>query len=518
MERDDLWAIPTAEVPLTSLHRDEVLDDADLPLRYTAHTSCFRREAGAAGRDTRGLLRVARVRQGRAARARRRRRAGRSRARRTSSPAARRSSSSSACRTGSSTSAPATSARPPRARGTSRPTHPAATCGWRSARCRGSPTTRPAAPTSASGQPAGKGTEVCHTVNGSAMGWPRTVAAYLETHRQPDGSIAVVQARSQPYLGGRGHQLAAADRPPSAVAVRGAHRAARRRWRDTGCTSSGPGSGSTSASTRASSSIVGLVDHARPRLRHHEARVRHRPGQLPEQGRPGLQGQRRLPGPLRRPGDAHARHAWTSGHDVDELFTPENIDAVDRRSRPSSQGAATRSFGVVTPARPRCEFTDDLVQQPDGDPTAGRRRQDPARARPRADPTPEGKAARDADAADDARSGINAIPAGRAHARQPRRGIDFLLYDNEGDDPQGAAGRSSPTTATPRWSCACPATRSIEDEGEAADFVQADDRRRSTFDGRRRSPPPARRCCSRTSTTTSRGGMLTLGAHRRRRS
>ena len=40
----------------------------------------------------------------------------------------------------------------------------------------------------------GKGTEVCHTVNGSAMGWPRTVAAYLETHRQPDGSIAVVEA------------------------------------------------------------------------------------------------------------------------------------------------------------------------------------------------------------------------------------------------------------------------------------------------------------------------------------
>ena len=58
IERDDLWAIPTAEVPLTSLHRDEVLDEVDLPLRYTAHTSCFRREAGAAGRDTRGLLRV----------------------------------------------------------------------------------------------------------------------------------------------------------------------------------------------------------------------------------------------------------------------------------------------------------------------------------------------------------------------------------------------------------------------------------------------------------------------------
>ena len=58
VERDDLWAIPTAEVPLTSLARDEILDPARLPLRLMAHTSCFRREAGAAGRDTRGLLRV----------------------------------------------------------------------------------------------------------------------------------------------------------------------------------------------------------------------------------------------------------------------------------------------------------------------------------------------------------------------------------------------------------------------------------------------------------------------------
>ena len=58
LERDDLWAIPTAEVPLTSLARDEVLDEATLPMRLMAHTSCFRREAGSAGRDTRGLLRV----------------------------------------------------------------------------------------------------------------------------------------------------------------------------------------------------------------------------------------------------------------------------------------------------------------------------------------------------------------------------------------------------------------------------------------------------------------------------
>ena len=58
VERDDLWAIPTAEVPLTSMHRGEILAEADLPVRLTAVTQCFRREAGAAGRDTRGLLRV----------------------------------------------------------------------------------------------------------------------------------------------------------------------------------------------------------------------------------------------------------------------------------------------------------------------------------------------------------------------------------------------------------------------------------------------------------------------------
>lgn len=57
-ERDDLWLIPTAEVPVTNLHRDELLPAEALPLRYTAYSPCFRREAGAAGADTRGLLRV----------------------------------------------------------------------------------------------------------------------------------------------------------------------------------------------------------------------------------------------------------------------------------------------------------------------------------------------------------------------------------------------------------------------------------------------------------------------------
>jgi seryl-tRNA synthetase len=55
---DDLFLIPTAEVPITNLHRDEILDGTTLPMGYVAYTPCFRREAGAAGKDTRGLLRV----------------------------------------------------------------------------------------------------------------------------------------------------------------------------------------------------------------------------------------------------------------------------------------------------------------------------------------------------------------------------------------------------------------------------------------------------------------------------
>ena len=56
--RDDLYLIPTAEVPVTNLHRDEILEADALPIRYAAYSASFRREAGAAGRDTRGILRV----------------------------------------------------------------------------------------------------------------------------------------------------------------------------------------------------------------------------------------------------------------------------------------------------------------------------------------------------------------------------------------------------------------------------------------------------------------------------
>lgn len=57
-ERDDLYAIPTAEVPVTNLHRDEILSEDDLPVKMCAYSACFRREAGSYGKDTKGFLRV----------------------------------------------------------------------------------------------------------------------------------------------------------------------------------------------------------------------------------------------------------------------------------------------------------------------------------------------------------------------------------------------------------------------------------------------------------------------------
>ena len=55
---DDLWLTPTAEVPVTNLYRDEIIEDTELPIHHCAYTPCFRREAGSAGRDSRGLIRL----------------------------------------------------------------------------------------------------------------------------------------------------------------------------------------------------------------------------------------------------------------------------------------------------------------------------------------------------------------------------------------------------------------------------------------------------------------------------
>jgi seryl-tRNA synthetase len=58
LKDDDLFLIPTAEVPVTNIHRSEVLEEDRLPIYYTAYTACFRREAGSYGKETRGLIRV----------------------------------------------------------------------------------------------------------------------------------------------------------------------------------------------------------------------------------------------------------------------------------------------------------------------------------------------------------------------------------------------------------------------------------------------------------------------------
>lgn len=202
VERDDLWAIPTAEVPLTSLHRDEVLDGALLPLRYTAHTSCFRREAGSAGKDTRGLLRthefdkvelLALAADEEQAIACQDDVLARSEAVLRDLGLAYRVLDLCAGDLGAS----------------ARRTWDIEAYGpgvdmWlevSSVSWFGDYQARRASIRFRPDGSGGKGTEICHTVNGSAMGWPRTVAAYLETHRQPDGSIAVVEAL-RPYMGG----------------------------------------------------------------------------------------------------------------------------------------------------------------------------------------------------------------------------------------------------------------------------------------------------------------------------
>jgi len=200
VERDDLWAIPTAEVPLTSLHRDEVLAEADLPLRYCAYSSCYRREAGSAGRDTRGLLRVHEFDKVELLAVA----ADDAQAIACQEDVLARSEALlrdlglvyrvvDLCAGDLGASAARTWDIEAYAPGCDLWLE-VSSVSWfadyqaRRASIRWRRTE-------------GKGTEVCHTVNGSAMGWPRTVAAYLETHRQADGSIAVVEAL-RPYLGG----------------------------------------------------------------------------------------------------------------------------------------------------------------------------------------------------------------------------------------------------------------------------------------------------------------------------
>jgi seryl-tRNA synthetase len=200
VERDDLWAIPTAEVPLTSLHRDEILDGATLPRRYTAYTSCFRREAGSAGKDTRGLLRTHEFDKVELLAVA----AGADQAIACQEDILARGEALlrrlglayrvvDLCTGDLGNSAARTWDIEAYAPGVDMWLE-VSSVSWfgdyqaRRANIRYRPD-------------GAKGTEIAHTVNGSAMGWPRTVAAYLETHRRPDGTVTIVEAL-RPYLGG----------------------------------------------------------------------------------------------------------------------------------------------------------------------------------------------------------------------------------------------------------------------------------------------------------------------------
>src|SRR5213596_3044415 len=195
---DDLFLVPTAEVPVTNLHRDEILHGADLPLAYTAYTPCFRREAGAAGRDTRGLLRVHQFDKVELVRF----------ARPAESPAEHERM------TGHAEAVLQRLELPYRV-----VLLAAGDLGFASAKtydlevwapavgqwleCSSSSTFSDFQARRANircrPQPGGK-VEFVHTLNASGVALPRTIAALLETHRQPDGSVVLPPALV-PYAG-----------------------------------------------------------------------------------------------------------------------------------------------------------------------------------------------------------------------------------------------------------------------------------------------------------------------------
>ncbi len=198
LERDDLWAIPTAEVPLTSLASGEILDEADLPMRMMAHTSCYRREAGAAGRDTRGLLRVHEFDKVEILAYATPEQAPEIHAEILERAEAAVAELGLAYRIVDICSGDLGQSHHRSwdvevyAPGTDQWLE-VSSCSWYSdyqAR-RANLRYRPAE---------GKGTRILHTLNGSALAVPRVWAALVETHRQPDGTV-VIPDPLRPYLG-----------------------------------------------------------------------------------------------------------------------------------------------------------------------------------------------------------------------------------------------------------------------------------------------------------------------------
>ena len=187
-------------MPLTSIAADEILDEADLPMRLMAYSPCYRREAGSAGRDTRGLLRVhefdkvelfayATPEQAPAV---------------LDEMVARAEALIAAlglayrvldiC-TGDHGPGPPPLARHRGLRPRRRPVA-RGLVGVVVQRLPGPPGQHPLPP-----RAAGKGTELVHTLNGSALAVPRVWAALVETHRQPDGTVTVPEAL-RPYFRG----------------------------------------------------------------------------------------------------------------------------------------------------------------------------------------------------------------------------------------------------------------------------------------------------------------------------
>ena len=199
IERDDLWAIPTAEVPLTAMHAGEVLDEASLPRRYTAYTPCFRREAGSAGRDTRGVLRSHEFDKVELMAFCTPEQAADIHAEITARAEAIVDDLGLSYRvldlcTGDlGFSNRRTFDIEVYAPGCDQWLEVSSVSWYGDFQARRSNTRF---------KPAGGGAaQVCHTLNGSAMGWPRVWAGVLETHRRPDGRIDVPEVL-QPYLGG----------------------------------------------------------------------------------------------------------------------------------------------------------------------------------------------------------------------------------------------------------------------------------------------------------------------------
>ena len=199
LERDDLFAIPTAEVPLTSLARDEILDESALPMRMMAHTSCFRREAGSAGKDTRGLLRVHEfdkvelLAYATAAQAADIHQEILARAEALIGDLGLAYRVLDLCAGDLGNSSRRTFDIEVYAPGVDRWLE-VSSVSWF-----GDYQARRANIRYRSSE--GKGTDVCHTLNGSALAVPRVWAGIVETHRQPDGTIAVPEVL-QPYMRG----------------------------------------------------------------------------------------------------------------------------------------------------------------------------------------------------------------------------------------------------------------------------------------------------------------------------